>query len=637
MNPSPRGARSLAWSRLGSRTRLVWPALGCFAALTGTVLAQDAAMDEDVTISHGISTFGDLKYPADFAHFDYVNPDAPQGGTMSFRGTGASQTFDSLNAFILRGEPAQGLGLLYDSLLAGSADEPDAAYGLVAETIEYPADRSWAIFNMRPEATFSDGAPITADDVVFTYNALVEKGAPAFRITLQDIESVEALETHRVKFTFNPGASTRDLPALAGGLSILPKHYYDTVPFEDSTLTPPVGSGQFEVADLRAGQTIRYCRNPDYWGKDLPVNIGSANFDCYIYEYFSDNTAAFEALKVGQYLFHEEFFSAIWANDYNFPAFQQGWVKREELEDGRPSGTQGFWMNLRRAKFQDIRVREAVALMFNFEWSNATLFGGLYERTDSFWENSPMQAEGVPAGAERALLEEFRDRLPPEIFTEPAYVPPVSGVQQTDRAAIRRASALLDEAGWTVQGGGLRRNAAGETLSIEFLDDNPSFERIVNPYVANLRRIGIDARSNQVDSAQMQQRQEDFDYDIVPGRLVMSLSPSIELRTLFGSQSATAAGTLNLSGVVDPVVDALIEKIILADNREELDARVRALDRVLRAKQIWVPNWSKASFWIAYWDVFGRPATKPPYTRGDAFWWFDQAKYDELKASGALR
>jgi microcin C transport system substrate-binding protein len=466
---------------------------------------------------------------------------------------------------------------------------------------------------------------------------LIEKGSPSYSIMLRDIENVEALDTHRVKFTFKPGVSTRDLPQMAGGLSILPKHYYATVPFEESTLEPPVGSGQYVVADVRPGRSIRYCKNPDYWAADLAPNVGSSNFECYVYEYFTDNVAAFEAFKVGEFLFHQEFFSSIWATGYDFPSLSKGWVIKESLEDASPSGTQGFWFNMRREKFQDPRVREAIGLMFNFEWSNATLFHGLYKRTDSFWENSPMQAEGLPEGAELALLEEFRDQLPPEIFTEPAYTPPVGSTQQLDRSAIRKASSLLDEAGWTVGPDGMRRNAAGETLTVELTDDNPSFERINNPFVANLRRIGIDASYNQIDAAQMQQRQDDFDYDVVPGRFSMSLSPSLELRQLFSSAAAEANGSANLSGIADPVVDALIERVLASESREELDARVRALDRVLRSKHVWVPHWYSGQFLIAYWDVFGRPETKPPYSRGDAYWWFDQAKYDRLKAEGALR
>lgn len=617
----------------GARRLGAAAALGLLAA-TGGAAAQDAG----VTVSHGISTFGDLKYPADFPYFDYVNPDAPKGGTMSFRGTGASQTFDSLNSFILKGEPAQGLGLIYDSLMVGSEDEIDTAYGLVAESLEYPADRSWVIFHMRPEARFADGEPITAGDVVWTYETLRDKGSPTYRILLGDVAGAEALDANTVKFTFKDGVPTRDLPGLVGSLSILPEHYYATVPFDETTLTPPLGSGQYEVADVQPGRSIRYCRIDDYWGKDLPVNVGSGNFDCIVYEYFADNTAAFEALKSGQYLFHEEFFSAIWAKDYNFPALTKGWVKQAELPDNRPSGTQGFWMNMRKPQLQDIRVREAIGLMFNFEWSNATLFYGNYERTVSFFQNSPMMAEGLPQGEELATLEKFRDRLPPEIFTEPAYLPPVSSAERNnDRGSIRRASGLLDEAGWTVGPGGIRRNAAGETLKIEILEDNPSLERVINPFVQNLRQIGIDASLRMVDSAQYEERQKNHDYDIVPGRLVMSMAPSVELRTIYGTEGAAAAGSFNLSGVADPAVDGIIELIIRAKTREELDGRVKALDRVLRTKQIWVPNWSKGSFWLAYWDVFGRPETPPLYSRGDGYWWFDQAKYDALKAEGALR
>lgn len=626
----PRPARRSALA-LATALALAGGAIGSMVG-SMTIARADA-----VIRSHGISTFGDLKYPSDFPHFDYVNPDAPQGGTMSWRGIGASATYDSLNNFILKGEAAQGLELLYDGLLVGASDEPDAAYGLVASAVEYPEDRSWVIFEMRPEARFSDGVPITAADVVFTYETLRDKGLPAYRIALQDVTGAEALGDHRVKFTFREGAATRDLPMLVGGLSILPKHYYGTVAFEDSTMVPPVGSGEFLIADAKPGRSIKYCKNPDYWARDLPVNVGIANFECYLYEYYGDYTAAFEALKSGQYLFHEEFSSKAWSTQYDFPALAKGWVKQLDLPDGRPSGTQGYWMNLRREKFQDPRVRQAIALMFNFEWSNAALFYGQYQRTDSFFENSPMAASGLPEGEELAVLERHRALLPAEIFTAEAYVPPVYGPQQLDRKAVRAASHLLDEAGWTVGPGGMRRNAKGETLSVEFLDDSPTMERVINPFVDNLRKIGVDARYTLVDAAQIQQRQEDFVYDILPARLSMSLSPSIELRLLFGSESAEAKGSYNLSGVKDPGVDALIEEIIASKTREDMEARVRALDRLLRHMQIWVPNWSKAAYWIAYWDVFGFPEKPPAFSRGDEAWWFDQAKYDKLRAEGALR
>ncbi len=628
--------RSVAISRQPQPA--LWHWLGGGLAVVSVGLFATLARAEAPTIvAHGISTFGDLKYPADFKHFDLVNPDAPKGGRMTFRGTGASSTFDSLNPFILKGEAAQGLGMLYDSLLSGSPDEPDAGYGLIAESLEYPEDRSWVTFTMRPEARFSDGTPITAEDVVFTYEVLRDKGQPSYKVILKDIEKVEALGPHKVKFTFKPGVATRDLPALAGGLSILPRHYYEMVDFAESTLTPPVGSGQFLVKNVQPGRSIEYCRNPDYWGKSLPVNIGSANFDCYVYEYYSDTTAAFEAFKSGGYLFQQEFSSLIWATAYDFPAMKKGWVKREELADNNPSGTQGYWFNLRREKFQDERVRQALGMMFNFEWSNETLFFGLYKRTDSFFENSPLQAEGLPEGEELALLEEFRDQLPPEIFTEPAFSPEISNTRQLDRGALRMASALMDAAGWAVGSDGMRRNAKGEKFTLEFIEDQPSMDRVLNPYIANLRALGIDARLTRVDSAQIQQRQEDFNYDIMAGRFVMSLTPSMELRQIFASESANAKGSANLSGLADPVVDALIEKLVQAKSRDEVQVRARALDRVMRAKHIWVPNWYSGKYLVAYWDIFGKPDQQPPYSRGDGLWWSDADKLGKLKAEGALR
>jgi microcin C transport system substrate-binding protein len=402
-------------------------------------------------------------------------------------------------------------------------------------------------------------------------------------------------------------------------------------------MEPPLGSGPYVISEADAGRTITYCRSPNYWAADLNVNIGAWNFDCFVYEYFADTTAAFEALKAGVYLFHEEFFSALWATGYDFPALDKGWVVREEISDGRSSGAQGFWLNLRKPKFQDRRVREAIGMMFNFEWSNETLFYGLYQRTDSFWENSPMQASGKLEGEELAVLEPFRDQLPERIFTDDAYVPPVSTTRKTDRGLVRQANALLEDAGWIIDDDGLRRNAAGDVLSLEILDDGPAFERIALPFIENLRLVGIDASWNLIDAAQYEQRQEDFDYDVVIGRFSLPLSPSVELNTLFSSDSAGRPGTFNLSGVQDPVVDALIDRIIEADNREVLTARVKALDRVLRDKLIWVSNWYKGSHWIAYWDVFGHPDTKPPYDRGTDYWWFDQAKYDRLLEEGALR
>ncbi|MEO1313468.1 MAG: extracellular solute-binding protein, partial [Pseudomonadota bacterium] len=409
-------------------------------AVTWTIAPRPALAEGETIVSHGISVFGDLKYGPDFEHFDYVNPDAPQGGTMRFVGTLASSTFDSINPFIIKGEAAQGTPLMYDTLLVASADETDSAYGLVADSIEYPENRQWVIFNMNPEARFSDGEAIEASDVVFSYNALIEMGRPVYQIIFQDIESVEALDTHQVKFTFKEGVSTRELIQTAGTISILPEHYYEEVDFAESTLTPPVVSGQFVATDVRPGRSITYCKNPDYWGADHRVNVGSQNFDCYVYEYFADRVASFEAFKSGNYLLHEEFFSKNWATAYDFPALDEGWVIKTELVDQNPSGAQGYWFNLRREKFQDIRVRQAVGMMFNFEWSNKELFYGIYSRTDSFFENSPMQAEGLPEGRELAILDRYRDQLDPAIFSEPAFTPRVNSDTRLDRQAVRAAS-----------------------------------------------------------------------------------------------------------------------------------------------------------------------------------------------------
>ncbi|WP_232830489.1 extracellular solute-binding protein [Oceanicella sp. SM1341] len=615
--------------------RAAFAALALLAAHPLPLGAETGAdASDDITISHGLSVFGDLKYPEGFAHFDYVNPEAPKGGIHS---TWAFGTFDSLNPFILKGNSAQGLGLLFDSLMTGSADEPDSQYGLVASRVEYPADRSWVIFDMRPEATFADGSPITAEDVVFTYTTLREKGTPSYGIQFADFEGVEALGPHKVKFTFREGANTRDLPLTAGQMPILSKAFFDSHDFAASGLTAPLGSGPYEVERADPGRQITYKRRDDYWAKDLPVNVGQNNFDEIRFEYYGDYTAAFEAFKGGGYNFREEYLSKLWAESYHFPALDKGWVKTEVIEDATPSGTQGFWFNMRRDKFKDPRVREALALVFNFEWSNKALFYDQYKRTTSFWENSELKAEGMPSEAELALLEPLRENLPETVFTEPAYVPPVSSTEQLDRRVLRQAGRLLDEAGWTVQNG-KRTNADGQVLSLVFLNDSPSMERIITPWIDNMRRLGVDASIRSIDATQEEERRKAFDYDITSQRYVMSMTPGDELRQIFGSQGADTQGSANLTGIANPAVDTLITDIVKAQSREELNTAVHALDRVLRAMHIWVPNWYKGSHTIAYLDLFGRPDPLPPYSMGEiSLWWWDEAKAEQLRAAGALR
>ncbi|MDA7966909.1 extracellular solute-binding protein [Ruegeria sp.] len=610
----------------------------CLIGAVGGGFATGLPEDETVVTSHGLSVFGDLKYGPDFAHFDYVNPDAPKGGEIS---TWAFGTFDSLTPFILKGNSGALSTIFYDSLMTGGLDEPDALYGLVAESVEYPESRQWVIFNMRPEAEFRDGTPVTAEDVVFTFETLRDKGQPSYKLLFKDFEGAEALDTHRVKFTFKPDGALREAYLSAAGLPILSKAYYETRDFQETSLEAPMGSGAYTLHSVEPGRSITYMRRDDYWAKDLPVNVGQDNFDRIKVEYFADYTTAFEAFKAGAYTFREEFLSRLWATGYDFPALDKGWVKLETLSDGRPAGTQGFWFNLRRDKFSDPRVREAIGLAFNFEWSNQSLFHGLYTRTDSFWENSDMQAEGLPTAGELEFLEPLRGQIPDSVFTEPVFTPAESKPDAAgDRRALRKASKLLDEAGWAVGSDGLRRNAEGEVLSVEFLNDSPSFDRIILPFVDNLERLGIQAEAQRVDAAQAQQREKKFEYDVVVRRYAMSQTPGTELRGIFGSEAADIEGSSNVSGLRSDAVDSLIQKIESADNREDLKSAVRALDRVLRSQHIWVPQWYKPVHNIAYFDMYERPYTDnpPPGGIGElSIWWFNADKAAKLKAEGALR
>ncbi len=604
-------------------------ALGA-ALLVLALIAAPASASEP---KHGLSAFGDLAYPPDFKHFNYVNPDAPKGGTFSLVGWGGVTTFNSLNNYILKGDAAQGLELLFDTLMTPAADEPDAAYGLVAESAEVADDRMSVTFNLRPEAHFADGTGLTADDVVFSFDVLKEKGHPLYHQMLQDVVKAEALGPHKVRYTFT-GDLVRDLPLTVATLPIFSKAYYAQHPFDQTTLDPPLGSGPYVVDSVAQGRTIVYRRNPNYWAKDLPVNRGRFNFDKIRFEYFRDRTASMEAFKAGTYDFREEFTSKVWATEYDFPAIRDGKVKKEVLPDETPSGTQGFFLNTRRPPLNDIRVRKALDLAFDFEWANRNLFYGLYTRTESYFENSPMKAEGVPSEAERALLTSLGAPVSEEALGA-AYVPPKSDGSGQDRKLLVEAGKLLDEAGWTVKNG-VRVNAKGEPLKLEILYFEDVFERLVAPYVRNLKLLGIDASMRLVDPAQYQQRLKNFDFDITTERYQMRNTPGVELRSYFSSQAAKMDGSLNLAGISDPAVDALIERVIAAKSRDELTTAARALDRVLRAGHYWVPHWYKASYNIAYWDKFSRPQVKPRFDRGILdTWWYDEAKAAKLAAAGS--
>ena len=619
-----------------SRSHLSLP---CRMAVTTAIclaVATSLPASADVITAHGISTFGELKYGADFQHLDYVNPDAPKGGEISLWGFGS---FDSMHPYSTKGRSGQYSSIFFESLLEGSSDEPDSVYGLVAESLEYPEDRSEVIFNMRPEARFSDGSPLTAADVVFSYEVLRDKGLPSFRAVIEkQIESAEALGPHRVKFTFKDGVSTRDLPQTVGGLPIFSKAYYETsgADFEESTLTPAIGSGPYVLESIDVGQQIIYKRNPDYWGKDLPINKGRHNFDTIRIEYFADYNSAFEGFKAGTYTFRSEASSKIWATAYDFPAIEKGWAVKDTPPDGTLASGQSFLFNLRRERFQDIRVRKAIGMMFNFEWSNKTLFYGIYARMQSYWENSYLKASGMPQAGELAFLTPLADILPQGVLDSPAVTPPISSERQLDRKKLRAASTLLDEAGWPVGDDGMRRNAAGDTLKLEFLNDSQSFDRVINPFVENLRKLGVDAVHTRVDNAQATERERNFDFDIVTGNFRTSLTSGAGLKQYFGSETADIS-IFNLAGYKSEAADRLIENVIAAEDRETLNDATRALDRVLRAEVFWVPQWFRNTHNIAYYDMYRYPDTLPPYALGVLdFWWFDQDAYARLKAEGAF-
>jgi microcin C transport system substrate-binding protein len=484
---------------------------------------------------------------------------------------------------------------------------------------------------MRPEAKFRDGTPVTAEDVVYSFDMLrdINRAKPQYAIMLQDVAQAEAIDAQTVRYTFK-GENVRDLPLIVSTLPILSKAYYEKAGFDKATLDPPVGSGPYEIGDFRQGTYISYKRRPDYWGKDLPVMRGRFNFDEIRLDYYRDRTAGLEAFKAGAYDLREEFTSKSWATEYKFPAAEQGKVKLATLPNASPSGAQGWFINTRRAKFSDPRLRKALDYAFDFEWCNKILFYGLYQRTHSYFANTDLEAKGPPSEAELKLLEPFRDKLSAEVFGQP-YTPPVSDGSGRDRRQLAAASKLLDEAGWKVGPNGIRVNDKGEPLSFELLMEEPSLEKLFGFFVEKLRSIGIEASIRNIDSAQYQVRLKSFDFDLDMSRFVLDLTPGPEMRLFMGSESAKAEGSFNLAGISDPVVDLLINHIIGAKNRDELKTAANALDRVLRAGHYWVPQYYKASHTIAFWDRFSWPATKPKYDRGiEDTWWFDADKAAKL-------
>lgn len=581
------------------------------------------ASAQNATPQHALVQFGAPKYGPDFTRFDYVNPEAPKGGRLRQLATG---TFDTLNPFILKGTPARGIGLVFETLLTGSADEIDssAEYGLIAETIEVPDDFSWVIFNLRRDGRWHDGKPITADDVVFSFETLTTKGHPFYRQYYANVATAEKLSDYRVKFTFS-GPPNRELPNIVGQLSVLPKHYYEAIEFTETSLEAPIGSGPYRVSTFEPGRFIQYERVTDYWGADLPVNVGRYNFDTVRYDYYRDATVAREAFKSYEFDTYPEFSAGNWATGYDFPAARNGLVIKEEIPDLTSPGMQAFIFNTRREIFADRAVRHAVGLAFDFEWSNKALFFGQYKRTSSYFENMELAAQGLPEGAELDYLLPHKDSLPEELFTKPFSVAKTDG-SGNPRRELRSAARLLKSAGWQVRDGVLTHAESDRAMKFEVLLIQPSLEKVVLPFIGNLKKLGIDASVRTVDTAQYQSRTDTFDFDMVIGTFRQSFSPGNEQRDFWGSDAADLNGGRNLIGIKDPIVDALIEKIIGAPDRPSLVAATHALDRVLLWGHYVIPQYYAPTDRLAYWDKFGQPKTKPKFGVDLFSWWIDPDK-----------
>jgi microcin C transport system substrate-binding protein len=594
------------------------------AALSATRFRPAIAADVGAE-AHGMSAFGDLKYPADFHHFDYVNVDAPKGGLFSTIPSGRAynqsfQTFNSLNAYILKGDGAQGMGMTFAALMVRAGDEPDAMYGLVARSVAISPDGLIYRFTLRPEARFHDGTKLTARDAAFSLNILKTSGHPIITQQVRDMVKAEAVDdaTLVVNFAAKRG---RDVPLFVAGLPIFSQAYYATHPFDETTLDVPLGSGPYKVSKFEVNRFIEFERVRDWWGADLPVNRGSYNFDTLRFDFYRDRDVAFEGFTGRNYLFREEFTSRIWNTRYDFPAMTDGRAKRELLPDDTPSGAQGWFLNTRRDKFRDPRIREALGNAFDFEWTNKTIMYGAYVRTHSPFQNSDLMAIGPPSPEEVAFLEPFRGKVPDEVFGAP-FVPPVSDGSGQDRALLRKAVRLLQDAGCVMKDG-KRTTPQGEAFRIEFLLDEPAFQAHHMPYIKNLGTLGIEATLRLVDPVQFRARRDDFDFDMVIERFGFSTVPGDSLRPYFSSRAAATKGSNNLAGISDPVIDAMVEQLIAADTRPKLVFAARALDRIIRAGRYWVPQWYANTHRLAYWDVFGHPPNLPKYLGAGVpdLWW----------------
>lgn len=586
------------------------------------------------------SLMGDTKYGENFQRYDYVNPDAPKGGTLNSVSSG---TFDSFNPYIVQGTAAAGFsgfggGLLYDTLMEQATDEPSVSHPLVAEAFKYPDDYSSATYRLDPRAKWHDGVPITVDDVIWSFNVL-KANSPMYNRYFENVTEAVAVGDREVEFRFDQKGN-RELPKILGDMVVLPKHWWEGTDAAGrkrdvtrATLEPPLGSAAYRIASFKPGAEIVWERVPDYWGAKLPVKVGRENFDRRRYVYFQDDNAAWQAFTKGGYQdVRGENRSQRWATGYDFPAFKSGDVKKAEFATTSGEPMQGFVLNTRRPQFQDRRVREALTYAFDFESMNRTLFYGLYTRTDSYFEGGDLASSGLPAGKELEILEQYKDKLPPELFTT-EFKLPVYDTQQATRDNLRKAFDLLKQAGWENRGGKLVRSDTGEQFKVEFLADDPSDERVNGPFITNLRKLGIDAATRAVDTSQYVNRVRNFDYDVITSVLAQSQSPGNEQRDFWSSRAADMPGSRNVAGIKDPVVDALVDRVIFATDRDDLLAATHALDRVLLWGYYVVPQWHNPKLWLAYWDKFGMPEKQPSYVGADIdSWWIDPARETALQA-----
>lgn len=565
---------------------------------------------------HGIAMHGELKYPLGFKHFDYVNPLAPKGGKIKLAAIG---TFDSLNPFILKGQAADGIGRLFDTLLVSSDDEAFSEYGLIAESMEVPDDRSKVIFNLRKQARFHDGSAVTAEDVAFTFNQLKTKGHPFYRSYYGSVKEAVVHNLHRIEFVFDVKGN-RELPLIVGQLPILSKSSFADRPFEKTTLDPLVGSGPYKVKKIDAGRSITYVRNPDYWAASLNVNAGQNNIDEIHIDYYRDSSVSLEAFKAGEYDFIQETSSKNWATGYDIPQVKDGRIIKENIRHERPTGMQAFVFNTRKEQFADSRVRQALGYLYDFDWANKNLFYGAYKRTQSYFENSELASSGLPSQQELAILEPYRGKIPETVFTT-AYQAPKTDGSGRIRKNMRQALRLLKQAGWEIKAGKLTNLKSNKKMTFEILLVSPSFERVTLPYKKNLQKLGVDVSVRTVDSTQYQNRIDSFDFDVVVNSFGQSLSPGNEQRDYWSSEKADIKGSRNLIGIKDPVIDELIEKVISAKDREALINTTKALDRVLLHNHYVIPHWYIRDFRVAYWSKFARPEINPKYNLGFNTWW----------------